>query len=64
VSGHSLAAPHQVDVLSSSEDDARASNYIARYGPQPQSHVEGVDPEISPKGQFANLVLTRMVCGA
>jgi len=51
-------------MLSSSEDDARASNYIARYGPQPQSHVEGVDPEISPKGQFANLVLTRMVCGA
>jgi len=50
--------------LSRPKDRALPGLYIGRYSPQPQSHVERIDPERGPEGKLTNPMLFRMADGA
>ena len=54
----------QMDLLSRPKDSALPGLYIGRYSPQPQSHVERIDPERGPEGKLADPMLFRMAGGA
>ena len=54
----------QIDLLSRPKDSALPGLYIGRYSPQPQSHVERIDPERGPEGKLTNPMLFRMAGGA
>jgi hypothetical protein len=55
---------HQVDPLSCPEDDPLTCFDIARYRPQAESDVEGIDARGAPERQFAELMLQRVTAAA
>jgi len=60
----SLLCLRQIDLLSRPKDSALPGLYIGRYSPQPQSHVERIDPERGPEGKLSDPMLFRMAGGA
>jgi hypothetical protein len=46
----------QIDALSRAKHSALPGLYIARYGPQPRSHIERIDAERRPEGKLAGAV--------
>jgi hypothetical protein len=54
----------QIDPLACAKDSAFPGLEIGRYSPQAQSHVDRVDAECGPEGQFADPMLFGMTGGA
>jgi hypothetical protein len=54
----------QIDALSRAKHSALPGLYIARYGPQPRSHIERIDAERRPEGKLAGPMLFCMASGA
>ena len=54
----------QIDVLSRPKHCALSGLYVARYGPQPRSHIKRIDSQCGPEGQLAGPMLFRMAGGA
>ena len=54
----------EINLLARPNDSALPRRYIRRDRPQPQSHIEGIDPERGPKGKLANPMLSAVTGGA
>jgi hypothetical protein len=54
----------QTDLLSCAKHSAFPSLLIARYSPQSQSYIEGIDVERRPEAKLADPMLFRMAGGA
>jgi hypothetical protein len=54
----------QIDLLTRPKHSALPGLYIARYSPEPQSHVERINPACRPKRKLADAMLSRVAGGA
>src|SRR5215467_13198575 len=55
---------HQVNTLARAKDDPLSGVDIPRHRPQSQRHIERIDIQGAPEGQFSELVLQRVTAGA